>query len=43
MEAAYSGSKEAMDKIVAHNIQDCILLEKLACLTFPFIKSIPRL
>ncbi len=43
MQAAYDGSTEALDKIVAHNIQDTILLEKLACLSFPFVKSIPRL
>ncbi len=43
MEAAYNGSKEAMDKIVAHNIQDVIVLEKLAAITFPLTKSIPRL
>ena len=43
LEAAYNGSREAMDKIVAHNIQDVIILEKLANLSFPYIKSIPRL
>ena len=43
MEAAYSGDKEALDKIVAHNIVDCRLLESLACLTFPYLKGIPKL
>lgn len=41
--AAYDGDTKAMDFIVEHNIQDCVLLEKLACLSFPYIKSIPRL
>ncbi len=43
MKAAYSGSREAMDKIVAHNIVDVEILEKLACISFPFLRSIPRL
>ena len=43
MEAVYDGSTEALDKIVAHNIVDVEVLEKLACLSFPYIKSIPRL
>ena len=43
MEAAMNGDKEAMDKIVEHNIQDCVLLEKLACLLFPYLKSLRRL
>lgn len=43
IDAAYSASKEAMDEIVEHNIEDCLLLEKLACLCFPYLKSIPRL
>lgn len=43
MEAAYNGSKEALDKIVAHNIQDVLILEKLACISFPYLKSIPKL
>jgi len=43
MEAAYNGGKEAMDKIVAHNIRDVEILEKLACISFPFLRSIPRL
>ena len=41
-EAAYSGSKKAIDQILAHNIQDCILLEKLASLSFPYLKAIPK-
>jgi hypothetical protein len=43
MEAAYNGSREAMDRIVAHNIRDVELLERLACISFPYLKSIPRL
>lgn len=43
VEAAYDGSREAMDKIVEHNIKDCEILERLACLSFPYLKSIPKL
>lgn len=43
MEAAYNGSTEAIDKIVAHNIKDVEILEKLACVSFPYLKSIPKL
>ncbi len=43
MEAAMNGDKKAMDAIVAHNVQDCELLERLASLLFPYLKSIVRL
>lgn len=43
MEAAYGGNREAMDRIVSHNIVDCEVLEKLAAITFPLLKSIPKL
>lgn len=43
MKAAYNGDKAAMDKIVAHNIVDVEVLEKLACISFPYLKSIPKL
>ena len=43
MKAAYSGSQEAMDEVVEHNIQDVLLLEKLTCISFPYLKSIPKL
>jgi len=43
MKAAYNGSKEAMDRIVQHNIRDVEVLEKLACISFPYLKSIPKL
>ena len=43
MDAAYNGSKEALDEIVKHNLIDCEVLEKLGCISFPFTKSIPRL
>lgn len=43
LEAGLSGSKKAMDEIVAHNIQDCVILEKLAMISYPYLKSIRRL
>jgi DNA polymerase elongation subunit (family B) len=43
MKAAYEGSTKALDEIVAHNITDVEILEKLACVSFPFLRSIPRL
>jgi uncharacterized protein YprB with RNaseH-like and TPR domain len=43
MEAAYNGSREAMDRVVEHNIKDVEILEKLACISFPYLKSIPKL
>ena len=43
MNASYNGSKEAMDEIVAHNIIDCEVLEKLASISFPYLKSIQKL
>lgn len=43
MDAAYNGDKEAMDKIVEHNIQDVIVLEQLLCVSFPYLKFIPKL
>jgi len=43
MEAAYNGSREAMDEIVAHNIKDVEVLERLACISFPYLRSIPKL
>ncbi len=41
--AVLAGDPTAMDAIVAHNIQDTVLLEKLASVCFPFLKAIPRL
>ena len=43
MEASYNGSKEAMDRIVQHNIRDVEVLEKLACISFPYLRSIGKL
>lgn len=43
MAAAYNGSREAMDAVVAHNIRDVEILEKLACISYPYLKSIPKL
>lgn len=41
--AAYDGDRKAMDEIVQHNIVDCEVLEKLAAISFPYLKSIPKL
>lgn len=41
--AAYDGDRKAMDAIVAHNQVDCEVLEKLAAISFPYLKSIPKL
>ena len=43
MRAAFNGEREAMDKIVEHNIIDVRELEKLACISFPYLRSIPKL
>lgn len=43
IEAAYSGDRKAMDEIVKHNIVDCEILEKLAAMTFEYIKAIPKM
>lgn len=43
MDAAYNGSREAMDKIVEHNRIDVEVLEKLAAISFNFLRSIPKL
>ena len=43
LEAAYTNNKAAMDEIVEHNIVDCDVLEKLACITFPYLRSMPKL
>ncbi len=43
MDAAYNGSKEALDEIVTHCIKDVEVLEKLACISFPYLRSIPKL
>ncbi len=43
MDAAYNGDKKAMDAIVTHNVKDVEVLEKLACISFPYTRSIPRL
>lgn len=42
MDAAMNGSKEAMDAIVQHNIVDCEVLEKLACVSFRYLKSMRK-
>jgi len=41
--AGMNGSKEAMDKIVKHNIVDVELLERLAGITLPYMKSMKKL
>mgnify|MGYP001570766510 CR=1 FL=1 len=43
MRATFNGEEEAMNKIVAHNIACVTGLEKLACISFPYLKSIPKL
>jgi len=43
MRAAYDADSDALDAIVEHNIIDCVELEALACVSFPFLKSIPKL
>jgi len=43
MEAAYDGSKEAMDHIVEHNIVDCELLGMLCQRLQPYIRQIQRI
>lgn len=43
MQAAFGNSSEAMNKIVAHCQTDVEILERLAALCFPYLKSIRRL
>ncbi len=43
MKAAFNGDKDAMDKILSHNIRDVEILEKLAQISFPYLRSIPKL
>lgn len=43
MKAAYEGNTEAMNQIVEHNVVDVDVLEKLACISFPYLKFIRRL
>lgn len=43
MRAAFNGDRDAMEKIVQHNIQCVTELEKLACISYPYLKSIPKL
>ena len=43
VDAALNGSEEAMNEIVRHNVQDCILLEQLATIMFPYLRNIKRL
>ena len=40
MDVAYKGSKERLDEIVEHNIQDCVLLENLAQIFYPYVKTL---
>lgn len=42
LQAGMNGNVAALDKIIEHNIQDVILLEKLAAISFPYVKSIPK-
>lgn len=43
LRAAMTGDRQAMDEIVAHNIVDCQILERLAAVSFPYLRSIRRL
>lgn len=43
MQAAFRGDRQAMDRIVEHNILDTIILEKLAAVSFPYLKSLRKL
>ena len=43
MKAGIDGDKEALDAIVKHNIQDVILLERLAQSLFMFMKSMRQM
>lgn len=43
MKAAYEGNTKAMDKILEHNVIDVEVLEKLAAISFPYLKFIRRL
>jgi len=43
MKAAMDGDLAALDRIVSHNIQDVVLLERLAQSLFPFVKSLRSL
>ncbi len=43
IDASMNGSKHSMDMIVKHNVVDVELLEKLACICFPYMRSIGKL
>jgi uncharacterized protein YprB with RNaseH-like and TPR domain len=43
MRAAFNGERDAMTKILEHNILDCSILENVASMCFPLLKSLPRL
>ena len=42
IKASMDGDRKALNEIVEHNIQDVILLEKLAGISFKYLKSIPK-
>jgi len=43
LKAAMEGRREDIDAIVEHNIVDCEVLERLASVLFPYLRSIKRL
>lgn len=43
MKAGMDGDIAALDAIVEHNIQDTLLLERLAQVLFPFVKALRRI
>lgn len=42
LKASMNGDKKSLDEIVEHNIQDVILLERLAAISFKYLKAIPK-
>lgn len=43
LEAGVNGSRVAMDSVLAHNVQDVVLLERLAAMLFPYSKNLRRI
>lgn len=43
MKAGMDGDIDAMNEIVEHNVQDCVILEKLAQICFPYLRSLRKI
>lgn len=43
LDAAMNGTRSSIDQILEHNKQDCVILERLAAVTFPYARSMRRL